>query len=77
MKLINAVCARIEELLKENLIDMSQLIEQSGIPQPTFATMKRNNTVKLSTVYGICEGLQITLKEFFNSPLFDRGNIID
>ena len=39
--------------------------------------MTKSSTVKLSTVYGICAGLKITLQQFFDSPLFDPENITD
>ena len=49
----------------------------SGVPRPTIVTMTKSSTVKLSTIYGICDGLKITLQDFFASPLFDPENITD
>lgn len=77
MRLVDAVYARILELVKERHITVNGLANISGVPRPTIATMTRSTTVKLSTVYGICDGLNITLHEFFCSPLFDQENIID
>ena len=54
---------------------MNALANLSGVPRTTIITMTRSNTVKLSTIYGICEGFNISLQEFFNSPLFDKENI--
>ena len=56
---------------------VNALANLSGIPRPTIVTMTRSTTVKLSTVYGICDGLKITLREFFDSPLFAPENITD
>ena len=38
---------------------------------------KRSASVKAITLYYICEGFDISLEQFFNSPLFDRENIED
>lgn len=77
MRLVDAVYARIVELVKERQITINALANLSGVPRPTIVTMTRSNTVKLSTVYGICDGLKITLQNFFDSPLFSPENIID
>lgn len=77
MRLVDAVYARIVELIKERQITMNALANLSGVPRPTIVTMTRSSTVKLSTIYGICEGLGITLQEFFASSLFAPENITD
>lgn len=56
---------------------MNALANLCGVPRATIVTMTRSTTVKLSTVYGICEGLKITLEDFFHSSLFERENITD
>jgi len=77
MRLVDAVYARITELMKERQITVNALANLSGVPRTTVVTMTRSATVKLSTVYGICDGLGITLQEFFSSPLFSPEIIID
>jgi len=77
MRLVDAVYARVIELVKERGINVNKLAEISGVPRPTIATMTRSSTVKLSTIYGICEGLNITLQDFFSSPLFNREDVTD
>ena len=77
MRLVDAVYARILEFVKERQINVNALANISGVPRPTIVTMTRSTTVKLSTIYGICDGLKITLQEFFNSPLFAPENITD
>lgn len=77
MRLVDAVYVRITELMKERQITVNALANLSGVPRTTVVTMTRSSTVKLSTVYGICDGLGITLQEFFSSPLFSPENIID
>ena len=77
MRLVDAVYERIIELVKERQINVNALANMSGVPRPTIVTMTRSTTVKLSTVYGICDGLKIPLKDFFDSPLFAPDNITD
>lgn len=77
MRLVDAVYARITELAKQNTLSMNALANLSGVPRPTIVTMPRSNTVTLATIYGICDGLKITLAQFFDSSLFDNANIID
>lgn len=77
MRLVDAVYKRVIELAKERSLSVNALANLSGVPRPTIATMTKSATVKLSTVYGICDGLNITLEEFFHSPLFALENITD
>ena len=77
MRLVDAVYKRIVEYLKERKINMNALANLSGVPRTTIITMTRSKTVTLSTIYGICDGLNISLQEFFDSPLFDKMNIDD
>lgn len=77
MRLVDAVYARIIELVKERQITINALANLSGVPRPTIVTMTKSTTVKLSTIYGICDGLNLTLQDFFNSPLFAPENITD
>lgn len=77
MRLVDAVYLRILDLVKERSITVYELSKISGVPRATIVTMPRSSTVKLSTIYGICEGLNITLQEFFNSERFDKNIIQD
>lgn len=77
MRLVDAVYARIKDLAKERRISINALANLCGVPRPTIETMTRSTTVKLSTIYGICAGLNITLQDFFNSPRFDKDIITD
>ena len=77
MRLVDAVYARIIELAKERQLNMNAMANISGVPRSTIITMTRSTTVTLATIHGICDGLNITLMDFFNSPLFLRENITD
>lgn len=79
MKLGDAVILRIEQLCIEQNKTKYDLFKASGVPQTTLTSIKKKrcNSVKVSTLYAICEGFDISLEEFFKSPLFARDNIID
>lgn len=77
MKLEDAVILRIEQLCLERKMTKYQLFKASGVPQSTLTSIKkkRSGSAKLITLYWVCEGFDISLKEFFDSPLFQRENI--
>ena len=72
MKLSNAIRKRINFYLKEKNINVWTLCKLSGIPCSTISTFLNGKTelIKLDTLLHICEGFKITLKEFFDDPLF-------
>ncbi len=79
MKLNEAIAARIRELCKERNMTQYKLHLVSGVPQSTLSTILNCSfpSMKVRIIYEICEGLQISLEEFFASPLFERENIED
>ena len=79
MKLEDAVILRIEQLCIERNMTKYNLFLKSGVPQSTLTSIKkkRSGSVKISTLYAICEGFDISLEEFFHSPLFSRKSLID
>lgn len=76
MRLVDAVYTRIVELANQADQSFYKVARDGCIPYSTIATMRRSRTVKLSTLYGICEGLNTTLRDF-DSPLFAKENITD
>ena len=79
MKLEDAVILRIEQLCIERNMTKYNLFLKSGVPQSTLTSIKkkRSGSVKISTLYAICEGFDIPLEEFFHSPLFSREELTD
>lgn len=79
MLLEDAVALRIEQLCIEQKMTKYELSERSGVPQTTLSSIKkkRSTSVKMKTLYAICEGFDISLAEFFSSPLFDRNTLHD
>ena len=65
---------RIIELCKDRNITVNKLSLLSGITQSTLNNIMsgRNNSTTVSTVKKICDGLEITVLEFFSSPIFEN-----
>ena len=74
MKLSDAVAKRIMEYCEERKITPNKLCTMSGVIQSTVNSIfsGRSSNPKLGTIECLCEGLGITLKDFFDSPLFDN-----
>ena len=65
---INAIHKRINELIEEKGWSLYKLAEKSGLPQSSLYTMMKRNTMpQLDTLEAICNGLGITLCDFFVS----------
>lgn len=74
MNVGEAVRLRILELCKENKITVNKLSMISGITQSTLNNIVsgRNNSATVSTVKKICDGLEISILDFFSSELFQN-----
>ena len=72
MNVGQAVRERIAELCEEKHITINKLANISGITQSTLNNIMsgRNNSTTISTIQKICDGLEITMTDFFDSPLF-------
>lgn len=79
MKLNEAISKRLNDLLREKGLSAYGLFMRSGVSQATISDLRNmnNNGVNLRILYELCEGLDIGLSDFFSSPLFDKGNIVD
>lgn len=67
-----AVRERILELCRENRITVNKLATISGITQSTLNNIVsgRNNSATVATIKKICDGLNITIQDFFNAECF-------
>ena len=68
----DAVRARILELCEERGLSVNKLCSTSGVTQSTVNNIisGRNNSATVTTVKKLCDGLDITVEDFFSSPLF-------
>ncbi|MBQ4637272.1 MAG: helix-turn-helix transcriptional regulator, partial [Clostridia bacterium] len=69
MNLGDAVRERILELCREHNISVNKLSSISGVTQSTVNNIVsgRNRSATISTIKKLCDGLGITIEEFFNS----------
>ena len=67
-----AVRKRILQLCDERDISINKLSSLSGVTQSTVnnSVSGRNNSATVSTVKKLCDGLGITIEEFFHSDIF-------
>ncbi|MBQ9991953.1 MAG: helix-turn-helix transcriptional regulator [Firmicutes bacterium] len=72
MNIGEAVKLRILELCDERKISVNKLCSISGITQSTVNNIisGRNNSATVSTIKKLCDGLEISIEDFFNSELF-------
>ena len=73
MNIGEATRLRIKELCKKKDITLNKLSTICGITQSTLNNVVsgRNNSTTVSTVKKICDGLEISVREFFSSEIFD------
>lgn len=62
------------ELCQEQDISINALCTRSGVTQSTVNNIisRRNNSATISTIKKLCDGLGITIQDFFNSDLFSN-----
>ena len=74
MTIGEAVRERILELCRERGITVNRLCTLSGVTQSTVNNIVsgRNRSVTISTIKKLCDGLDITIQAFFESPLFQQ-----
>ena len=70
MNIGEAVRLRILELCNERKITINKLSTISGLTQSTLSNIigGRNNSTTVSTIKKVCDGLEISIQEFFESP---------
>ena len=68
----DAVRERIFELCREQDITINKLSNISGVTQSTVNNIVsgRNNSATISTIKKLCDGLEISIEDFFHSELF-------
>ena len=77
MKLNQAISERLTELLQERSMTQYQLFMRSGVPKSTIGNVINcaYDFVKLRGIHEMCQGLEISMIDFFNSPLFAETNL--
>lgn len=74
MRTKEAVAQRILELCRERNIAVNALANISGVSPSTIYSMlnQKSQNPGVVSIKKICDGLEITVREFFDSSLFDE-----
>ena len=68
-----AIVKRFRQLCQDRNIKYNELATLSGVTPSTVYSMmdSRRKDVSVITVKKLCDGLEISIPDFFNDPLFD------
>ena len=79
MLLPEAIKLRIIELLDINNLSAYKLSYKGSISPSNISDVLRGKVTEptISTILHICEGANITLKDFFDSKLFDQVEAVE
>ena len=69
-----AVVARFREILNQRSMRPNELAYRSGVTPSTVYSMLdgRRREVTINLIKKLCDGLDMTLGEFFSAPVFDE-----
>lgn len=72
MNISQAVIKRIDELCNDRNLTINALCNISGITQSTVNDIVNGTTYNtgIATIKKLCDGLEINVREFFDSDLF-------
>ena len=73
MTLKEAITNRILELCEERDLNPNSLANVCGMERSTIYSIlgEKSKNPEIATIKKICDGLEITLGEFFSTPTFD------
>ena len=76
MEIKEAIKIRIIELCNEKSITIYELGKLSGIRATTIYSIidGKSNNPSIVSITKFCEGLNISVREFFDNNLFDNNN---
>ena len=74
MTVKEAVATRFNEILRERNMRANELATRSGITPSSVYSMldPRRKEVSVNLVKKLCDGLDMTLSEFFSAAVFDE-----
>lgn len=74
MRLYDAVLDRLKRLMQEKGASLYSLNRDGGIPKSTLSQVlnSKQNKIMLDLLYEILSTMGVSLKEFFDDPIFDE-----
>lgn len=73
MTISKAVVQRLFELCNERNITINKISNISGVTQSTVSDIVNGatNNAGIATIKKLCDGLEISIRDFFNADVFD------
>ena len=73
MKAQEAIVKRLMMLMASKKLNPNALANIAGMPISTIRNILNGNSraTKIPTIKSLCDGLGISLQEFFNDPIFE------
>lgn len=74
MTIAEAVVQRFYELFNVQEVTVNKISNISGVTQSTVSDIMNGITTNagIATIKKLCDGLDISVRDFFDSPLFDN-----
>ena len=74
MSVKDAVAQRFLDICKERNMKINELADRSGVTPSTAYSMvdKSRRNISITTIKKFCDGLDMSLGEFFSAPIFDE-----
>ncbi len=74
MTLSEALSNRVNKLLKIKSFSQYKLFKLSGVSQSTISDVRnmKNGTVNTRIIFEIAQGFGMSIREFFDDPIFDE-----
>lgn len=74
MTLYDAVLQRLKQVMSEKNASLYTLNKEGGIPKSTLSQVlnKKQAKIKLDLLYDILSTMGVSLKDFFDDPIFDE-----
>ncbi len=74
MNVKDAVAKRFQQICKERNMALNELANLPGVTPSTLYSMmdKRRRDISILTIKKFCDGLEMSLADFFHDALFDE-----
>lgn len=74
MQIKQAIVLRMQDICNEKSIRFNELANRSGVTPSTVYSMmdSRRKDLSVSTLKKLCDGLEISIPEFFDSDIFNN-----
>ena len=69
-----AIVQRFKQIMNDRMMRPNELANRSGITPSTLYSMldDRRKELSINVIKKLCDGLDMTLGEFFSAPIFDE-----